>query len=335
MTNKYRNASRRRTPWDNSPELTPIEVFIKSKYLDSFNQKHPKLSETNEFEFLNAYSISECRHCHSNNIRKFGFTKNKIQRFQCLECHKTFTVLTNTIFEDHKISITEWIEFCLDIFRYESISVTSKTNKNSFNTSKYWLHKLFLVLNDIQNDILLKGNVQIDETFIPVLEPDKILKDGKQLRGLSKNQCCIGIGFDGTFVYGCFEGYGKPSQKKTRDAFINHIEVGSHLIHDKEKSHRIIVKELKLSDETYDANEIKKLKDKENPLNPINRQCNLLKKFLYSHPGFDREDLPNYINLFCLIQNPPYNKLEKVKFLLDSAVHLTNKLKYRDFFSKK
>lgn len=311
MTNKYRNASRRRTPWDNRPELTPIEVFIKSKYLDSFNQKHPKLSEINEFEFLNAYSISECRHCHSNNIRKFGFTKNKIQRFQCLECHKTFTVLTNTIFEDHKISITEWIEFCLDIFRYESISITAKGNKNSFNTSKYWLHKLFLVLEDIQDGIILHGDVQIDETFIAVLESDKIMKDGKQLRGLSRNQHCIGIGYDGTSVYAHHEGLGKTSQEKTLKAFLTHIKEGSHLTHDKEKSHKILVKKLDLIDEVYNANLIKKLTDKENPLDPINNQCDLLKKFLYSHNGFDRDNLQDYLNLFCFIQNPPYRKLAK------------------------
>lgn len=28
----------------------------------------------------------------------------------------------------------------------DSTSVTSKTNKNGYNTSKYWLHKLFLIL---------------------------------------------------------------------------------------------------------------------------------------------------------------------------------------------
>lgn len=39
------------------------------------------------------------------------------------------------------------------------------------------------------------------------------------------------------------------------DAFSQHIEPKSRLIHDKEKSHRILVKELKLKGDVYDANE--------------------------------------------------------------------------------
>lgn len=112
----------------------------------------------------------------------------------------------------------------------------------TFNTSKYWLHKLFIVLEDMQNQIVLEANVQIDETFFSVIESDKILKDGKQLYGLSKNQHCIGIGYDGKYVYTHFEGVGKASQNKTLETFTQHIKPMSHLIHDKEKSHRILVK---------------------------------------------------------------------------------------------
>lgn len=335
MKNKYRNTSRRKTPWDKNHELSPLEDFIKSKYLDSFQVKHPKLIETSEAALLNTYEVLMCKHCFSQQISKRGRTSNGVQRYHCSDCDKSFTILTNTIFADHKISITEWIEFCLDVFRYESISVTSKTNKNSYNTSKYWLHKLFLILENIQNNIILCGELQIDETFFAVLESDKILKDGKQLRGLSKNQCCIGIGYDGTNVYAHFEGFGKTSKRKTKETFIAHIESGSHLVHDKEKCHSILVKELNLIDEAYDANELKKLDDKNNPLNPINNQCNLLKRFLHSHSGFDRSDLQNYLNLFSFIQNPPHSKLEKVKIILDRAVYLPKSLKYRDLFSKK
>lgn len=116
--------------------------------------------------------------------------------------------------------MTEWIKFCLNIFRYESISVSSKTNKNSFNTSKYWLHKLFLVLEDIQDSIILQGTVQIDETFFSVIKSDKIMKDEKQLRGLSNNQRCIGIGYDGMNVYAHLEGFGKTNKYTVKTTFI-------------------------------------------------------------------------------------------------------------------
>lgn len=335
MTTKYKNHSRKKTPWDHNNDLSPMESFIKSKYLDSYDYKHPSIKDTKEADLLNSYEVSCCKRCNSLDFKKKGFTKNGIQRYFCNTCKRYFNVLTSTLFDNHKISISEWIEFCLDIFRFESINLTSKTNKNSFTTSKYWLYKLFYIIEDIQDDIVLEGNVYIDETFYPVIESNKIVKDGKKLRGLSKNQICIGIAYDGRYVYARVEGFGKTSQKKTKDTFINHIKAGSHLIHDKEKSHKILIKELKLTDKSYDANKLKKYKDKDNPLNPINRQCYLLKRFLRSHSGFDRDDIQYYINLYCFISNPPVNKLEKVEIILNRAIDFTKSLKYRDFYTSK
>ncbi|BDQ30294.1 hypothetical protein NZNM25_10600 [Nitrosopumilus zosterae] len=40
-------------------------------------------------------TISNCKFCHSDNVKKFGIRKNKsgnIQRFVCSDCHKTFSI---------------------------------------------------------------------------------------------------------------------------------------------------------------------------------------------------------------------------------------------------
>ena len=52
------------------------------------------------------------------------------------------------------------------------------------------------------------------------------------------------------------EGMAKPTRERTRDAFKDHIARGSHLIHDREKSHKVLAEELELSEERYDAREI-------------------------------------------------------------------------------
>ena len=49
--------------------------------------------------------------------------------------------LKGTIFENHEISITEWIEFLLDIFNYVSTSLTSKENKNKQDSRSFVLHR--------------------------------------------------------------------------------------------------------------------------------------------------------------------------------------------------
>ena len=91
--------------------------------------------------------------------------------------------------------------------------------------------------------------------------------DGLQYRGLSRNQICIGIGCDlSGHIYCTIEGYGKTSSSKTIDAFSHHIEPGSILVHDLEKSYGKLVKELELESEAYYSKPLKGVADKENPL---------------------------------------------------------------------
>lgn len=65
-----------------------------------------------------------------------------------------------------------------------------------------------------------------------------------------------------------------------------------------------------------------------NPLNRINHYCDLLKKFLNSHPGFDRDEL----NLFSFMMNKPHNKLEKANILLDKAINSSKRITFRDYY---
>lgn len=329
------DTSRQSTPWDTKDNVSVIENFIKDKYKENYRFKHPKLSDTDETKIINSIKIDKCRLCNSSKIKKAGFTKNGIQRYRCNECKKYFTPTTGTIFENHKIAITEWIEFLLDIFNYGSTTLTSKVNKNSINTSTYWLEKVFLLLREYQKDIVLKGNVYIDEFFYKVSKSDIKTKDGKQLRGLSQNQHCIGIGYDGTNIIAKVEGFGKTTTNKTNMTFLTHIEKGSHIIHDDEKSHRDLVKKLNLEDEKYSSSFLKNKKDDENPLRPINHQCDLLRQFLNAHSGFDRKDLQDYLNLYCFMNSKPRNKLKKVEILLELGLTTKVTLKYKDLFETK
>lgn len=328
------DSSMQKTPWDNVNDLTITQKFIKDKYKENYGFKHPKLVETNEYVIINSVKITKCRYCNSEFIVKRGFTQNKIQRYYCKNCKKKFTPTTNTIFDNHKISITEWIEFLLNIFNYSSTNLTSKMNKNGINTSIYWLNKTFLVLREYQKNIVLTGKVYIDETFYKELKSNIKTIDGKQPRGLSKNQYCIGLGCDSKNIIAIFEGLGKTSSDRTKEAFITHIDSNSTLIHDEEKSHQVLIDELNLVNISYNSNDLKKLDDKDNPLRKINHQCDLLKQFLNAHSGFDRGDLQDYLNLYCFINGGHKNRLEKVNELLELALSTNTTLRYRDLFNK-
>ncbi len=203
-------------------------------------------------------------------------------------------------------------------------------------TSRYWMHKLFLILENIQDNIVLSDKIYLDETYYSVIKKDISLTDeGYKKRGISSNKICIATAYDKKNVI-CFVcGKGKPSKKKILKAFKGHLEEGSTLIHDGENSHDILVQEFKLKEEIHPTAATRGLPDKENPLYPINHMHFLLKSFLNAHSGFNREDIQGYLNFFCFRMNPPKNELEKIEILLNLALDEEKRLTYRGFYAKK
>lgn len=315
----YRFYSRRATPWEGLTNATPVEKFIDVCTKDNYSKKHTSPGDSKEVAFLNSVIPSNCPGCGNTDIIKFGNTAAGIVRYKCKSCRKTFTPITGTIFDQRKISISEWIDFLVMIIGYGSFNLTSKINRNAYSTTKYWMEKLFIILKDWHSEEQLSGTIYFDETFFPLKGKDNEMNpDGTKPRGLSRNQLCIGCAWDGQRLICIFEGYGKPSSKHTWECFGHHIKPGSTLIHDGEKSHAVLVKDLELKEEVHSSKETKGLPDNENPLYLINRQHAMLKSFLRAHSGFERSDLQDYLNFFSFIaSNPNQGTLEKVKNLLE------------------
>ena len=301
-------------------------------YREHYAARHPKLSETGEASMINSFAPTRCPYCDSEKFRKRGLTANGIQRYRCL-CGQTFLPTTHTIFDGRKISVREWMEYCLNLFRYVSINADSWNNQNAFSTSQYWLRKLFLTLEDCQRDIVLSGTVWLDETYYPVIHSQIDRKDdGTKYRGLSHNQIGIGAATDKQHIICFVEGTGKPSQTKSLDTFVNHIEAGSTLIHDKETPHKKLVSTLRLVSQAYAACDLIGLKDSDNPLDPVNDIHVFLKKFVTAHAGFNRDSLQDYLNLFVFVRNPPFDMLEKVEKVVNLAFQNPKVLRYRSQF---
>ena len=301
LKKRINHESRLRTPWDKKESRTPMQEFIYNRHKEHYAERHPKLSETGEAELINSYVPEVCPHCTNVIFKMNGYTKNGVQRYKCSDCKHTFTPVTRTIFDGHKISLSEWVEYTLNIFRYVSINADFWNNRNAFTTSRYWLEKLFLVLDSYQQSIVFTDKIWFDETFYSVRSEDiSRTEEGNKLRGLSVNQMCIGVICDKSRTLCIFEGYGQPLKQKTYELFKDHITVGTTIIHDKERAHGKLVKKLQLKSVSYDSRELKKLSDKENPLHRVNHIHYLLKGFLYAHKSFDRDKIQGYLNLFHL-----------------------------------
>lgn len=337
MKSKIRSQSRRRTPWDHlsDDEMTPMQGYLRSLYHKGYDSHHKSLEEMKDPILLDSYKPENCPYCGSDSFVKNGYYKSRLQRYTCKECKQSFCITTGTIFEDHKISVGEWMQYLLNLFDFVSLTSDSKNNRNAFTTSRYWLQKVFLVLEDYQSETILKGDVYLDETFYSVRKADAVRKNGKLLRGISRNKMCIGVAADNKHIYCQYEGNGKPDSERTKNTFINHIKEKSHLIHDDENSHSVLVTALNLTETVYTSTELNGLEDDDNPLDRINNIHALLKLFLDSHSGFLREDIQGYLNLFAFIMNPPSNKLKKVELFLELAIKRKAQLRYRSFYKRK
>ncbi len=118
--------------------------------------------------------ISDCLFCHSTNLKKNGIRHNKsgdIQRFECLDCHKTFSI--NIGFEKMKHNPKAVTTAMQLYFSGESLRNTQKSLKFigtdvSYQTVSNWIEKYSLLMKQYVDK--LKPNVgdtwRADEVFV-------------------------------------------------------------------------------------------------------------------------------------------------------------------------
>jgi hypothetical protein len=300
----------------------------------AYLERHPPLSRDGEAEFFNSYEPGACPWCGSGSFKRDGHDRNGVQRYRCRSCGRSFTPATGTVFDTRHLPASEWAMFLPKLLGSESDAACARDHQRSSSTPPYWVAKLFLVLAGCQDGVTLSGRVWIDEAYWPVDKPERVARpDGSALRGLSRNKMCIGVGVDshGSTLYAS-EGRGKTNRSRTEAAFGGHIARRFELVHDREPSHNVLVERLGLDSEAHDARECARLVDRDNPLDMVNQECNLLKKFLRSHSGFRVADLQGWLDVYWVSWNVGDDMDERVAWVLDRAMRCRKTLRYRDFF---
>lgn len=305
-----------------------------SLFSGRYDDKHGDAS-SEEIYFVNSLEVGSCPYCGSESIRKDGFQKRTGMRcYECASCGRKFSPITGTIFDSKKIPISEWAEYLSHLLEFHSVATSSSDNMNADSTGRYWLSKVFMVLRGYQDPIVFSDLVWADETYVPRWKSKRATKDGKGLRGLSRNQFAIYSLADGNKCFLKLVGVGKPSEAKAMKAYSGHIAKGSVFIHDGEKAHNIVIEKLGLIGETHKTDETKRLSDKDNPMEPINKVHMELKKFLSRHGGYSRENLQDWLNLFAFIFNTPGDKLEKAQAFIEIAAKMRIELRYCEWKKK-
>jgi transposase-like protein len=314
-----------------SSKSSPMMVSTLAEWYDA---KHREASN-DEISFINSLEADCCPYCGSRSIRKDGLKKSGLRCYECAWCGRKFTPITNTIFDSRKIPLSEWVEYLSHLFELHSVATSASDNRNADSTGRYWLSKVFMVLRGYQDAMVLSGKVWADETYIPRWKTKRITKDGKELRGLSRNQFAIYSLTDGDRCFLKLVGVGKPSEAKAMKAYSGRIAKGSVFVHDGERSHGIVMKELGLIGKSHKTEETKGLNDKDNPMEPINEVHRELKKFLSRHGGYSRENLQDWLNLFAFIFNTPGDKYQKAQIFIEMAIKMRMRLRFREWAKPK
>ena len=116
--------------------LSNFDSFYDDTKYEWYAAKHRKPSPA-ELSLVNGLSIECCPHCGGTHFKKSGYYGNGTRRYRCLDCGKAFSPLTGTVFDAHKIPISEWIEYMIHLFEFHSLSGSArdkKTRKQPENT---------------------------------------------------------------------------------------------------------------------------------------------------------------------------------------------------------
>ena len=235
-------------------ELKIIKELIEKILVDSENAKSTNL----KYQVKN--KKIKCPKCNSDYIVKNGF-KNKTQRYKCKNCNKFFSISTNTITSNVRLSYNQFLNFMICLINYNTIEETAKivglSDRDTYNIRI----KIISTLKEYKKE-KLKGIVQCDEKYVRLSfkgtrknkMPRESRKNGQEGRtsGISMEQVCILMAidsYDNIFIK--VVGLGPLSNDDLENNFTDWIEEKSILVTDSKssyikfaKDHNLILKQI-------------------------------------------------------------------------------------------
>ena len=180
-----------------------------------------------------------CPHCHSNKVVKNGNVRG-VQRFICKDCKKTFSYSTNTILYKSNKPIETWKKFCECMINKFSLRKSAEICEINLHTAFNWRHKILDALQNMQDDIKLKGVVETDEAFFRLSfkgtkkENFELPRESRHrghsnsVRGLSNEQVCVPciVNHEGMSI-GKISNLGKPKVSDLEKVTNSRVEQGS------------------------------------------------------------------------------------------------------------
>lgn len=106
-----------------------------------------------------------CVECGSINIIKNGKRKDGVQKYICKDCHRNFTATFDTVISGSKKALYTWIKYIECMLDDNTLQECADKCHIHLNTAFLWRHKLLEASLKSNENIILDGKIEMDETF--------------------------------------------------------------------------------------------------------------------------------------------------------------------------
>ena len=112
----------------------------------------------------------ECPHCGSKNAVRLEGESTRPGVLRCRDCRKQFTVTVNTIMHRSKLPLSKWVMafhlMCSSKKGISALQLQRELGLGSYQTAWHMAHRIRYAMNAGGLAAPLKGDVEVDETYI-------------------------------------------------------------------------------------------------------------------------------------------------------------------------
>jgi transposase-like protein len=220
-------------------------------------------------------------------------------RFRCPACGSRFGLPTGTVFANAKLPLHKIMRIVEVMCHNASLRLIELTCEVSHSTAFLWRHKVFSTVSGWQDHVVLSGRVWIDEMYF---EDTRVERESgaHRRRGLSKDKVCVVVAIDSWGqALAIVSENGKPSARRINKALKTHIRRGSTIVHDCEKAHNALVRELALVDERYKAVTTDPAYLEQMAL--VNHLCSWIRRYVERFSCMKSDNLQAYLDWFVYL----------------------------------
>lgn len=123
-----------------------------------------------------------CPHCGSMRIMRIKAISDKVRDglLRCKDCRKQFTVTTGTIMHRSHITLRQWVQafysMCSHKKGVSALQLQRNLGLHSYRSAWFLAHRIRSAMKEKPSANILKGIVEVDETYVGARRPRKTQK---------------------------------------------------------------------------------------------------------------------------------------------------------------